>query len=365
MGASSDPLERNGDRAQALVDRLFQDAVGALELYTVYLGERLGLYRALADDGPSTSSELAERTGTAERYIREWLEHHAASGLLEVDDVKADPLARRYRLPEEHVAVLADPDDVRYEAYKGVDLVRAARPLPDLVEAFRTGDAPPPLPWEPEGRAEFNRAHYLSLLGKEWLPAIEEVDRRLRAEPPARVADVACGTGWSSIAMARAYPRIAVDGFDLDEDAIALARRHAEEAGLTDRVTFSVTDAADPGLSGAYDLVTIFEALHDMSRPVDALRAARAMLTEGGSVVIADELVGYEFTAPASDRERYEYAWSVVSCLPSAMGDPKTRATGAVMRPSTLRAYATEAGFGDMEVLPVAEAYFRFYRLLP
>jgi len=347
------------------MDRLFQDAVGALELYTIYLGERLGLYRALADDGPSTSADLAERTGTAERYIREWLEHHAASGLLEVDDAKADPLARRYRIPEEHVAVLADPNDVRYEAYKGVDMVRAARPMPDLVEAFRTGDAPPPLPWEPEGRAEFNRAHYLNLLGKEWLPAIEDVDRRLRAEPPARVADVACGTGWSSIAMARAYPRITVDGFDLDEDAIALARRHAEESGLTDRVTFSVTDAADPRVSGAYDLVTIFEALHDMSRPVDALRAARGMLAEEGSVVVADELVEDEFTAPASERERYEYGWSVVSCLPGAMGDPKTRATGAVMRPSTLRGYATEAGFRDMEVLPIAEAYFRFYRLLP
>jgi hypothetical protein len=200
----------------ALGERLFQDAVGALELYTVYLGERLGLYRALADDGPATSSELAERTGTAERYVREWLEHHAASGLLEVDDSKAEARARRYRLPPEHVPVLADPDDLNYQAYKGVEMVRAARPMPELVEAFRTGSAPPPQPWEPEGRAEFNRALFLNLLGKEWLPSIPDLDRRLRAEPPARVADVACGTGWSSIAMARAYPRIFVHGFDLE-----------------------------------------------------------------------------------------------------------------------------------------------------
>ena len=352
------------DRATALADRLFNDALGALELYTVYLGERLGLYRALAEGGLATSSELAERTGTTERYVREWLEHHASGGLLDVDDATREPMARRYTLPPEYVPVLADPDDVRYEAHKGVDIVRAARPLPKLVEAFRT-DAPPPLPWEPEGRAEFNRARFLNLLGKEWLPAITDVDARLRGEPPARVADVACGTGWSSIAMARAYPRIIVQGFDIDEDAIVAARRHAEDAGVDDRVTFSVSDASDLREAGRYDLVMIIEALHDMSRPVDALRAARQLLTEGGAVLVVDELVQDEFTAPASDRDRYEYGWSVVSCLPGAMGDPQTRATGAVMRSSTLRGYAMEAGFREVEVLAVETDYWRFYRLVP
>lgn len=363
---SSADQRRTDDRTKALLERLFQDSLGALELYTLYIGERLGLYRALAEDGPATSEELANRTGTAERYVREWLEHHAASGILEVDDAKGEPLVRRYRMPPEHAPVLVDPDDIRYEAYRGVDIVRAARPLPHLVEAFRTGDAPPPLPWEPEGRAEFNRALFLNLLGKEWLPTITEVDRRLRSEPPARVADVACGTGWSSIAMAQAYPAITVDGFDLDEDVIVVARQHAEEVGLVDRVSFSVTDAADPKVSGKYDVVTIFEALHDMSRPIEALRAARGMLFEGGSVVVADEVVEDEFVAPAPDRERYEYGWSMLSCLPGAMGDPQTAATGAVMRPSTLRRYASEAGFRAVDVLPVTErSYFRFYHLHP
>jgi 2-polyprenyl-3-methyl-5-hydroxy-6-metoxy-1,4-benzoquinol methylase len=353
------------DPAGALADRLLQDAIGALELYTVYLGERLGLYRALADGGAATSAELAARTGTAERYIREWLEHHASSGLLEVDDPAADPLARRYRLPPGHLPVLADPDDVRYQAHKGVDIVRAGRPLPALVEAFRTGDAPPPLPWEPEGKAEVNRALYVNLLGRRWLPAIPEVDRRLRGQPPARVADIACGTGWSSIAMALAYPGISVDGFDLDPDVIAAARRYAEEAGVADRVRFAVTDASDPAQRGRYDLVTIFEALHDMSHPVEALRVVRGMLAEGGTVVVADELVEDEFVAPAPARDRYAYGWSVVSCLPSAMGDPQTAATGAVLRPATLRRYANAAGFAAVEVLPIQTDYWRFYRLLP
>jgi 2-polyprenyl-3-methyl-5-hydroxy-6-metoxy-1,4-benzoquinol methylase len=297
--------------------------------------------------------------------VREWLEHQAASGLLAVDDPTADPLARRYRIPHEHVPVLADPDDVRYQAYRGVEMVRAGRPLPQLVEAFRTGGAPPPLPWEPEGRAEFNRALFVNLLGREWLPAIPEVDRRLRTEPPARVADVACGTGWSSIAMARAYPRITVDGLDLDPDVITAAAENAQEAGVADRVRFAVIDAADPGLPGRYDLVTIFEALHDMSRPVDALGAARTMLAEGGSVVVADEPVEDEFTAPAPEQDRYAYGWSVVSCLPSAMGDPETAATGAVMRPATLARYAEAAGFRHTEALPVQAEALRFYRLLP
>jgi ubiquinone/menaquinone biosynthesis C-methylase UbiE len=339
--------------------------VGALELFTVYLGERLGLYQALAQDGPATSSELAGRTGTAERYIREWLEHHAASGLLEVDDPAAGPLARRYRLPPAHVPVLADRDDVRYRAFSGVEVARAARWLPQLVEAFGTGGAPPALPWPPEGRADYNRAVFLNLLGTEWLPAIPEVHRRLRAEPPARVADLACGPGWSSLAIAQAYPLIRVDGFDLDPDVIAAARRNAEQAGVSGRVTFAVADASGPGMSGRFDLVTIFEGLHDMSRPADALRAARGMLGPSGSVVIADELVADEFTAPASDLERYHYGWSVVSCLPAAMGDPRTSATGAVLRPATLRRYAEEAGFRGVEVLPLEAHTWRFYRLTP
>jgi 2-polyprenyl-3-methyl-5-hydroxy-6-metoxy-1,4-benzoquinol methylase len=365
MTSDGSPAGNSGpaDPAAALADRLFHDMIGALELFTVYLGERLGLYRALAAQGPATSAELAGRTGTAERYVREWLEHHAAGGLLEVDDPAAGPLDRSYQLLPAHAPVLADPDDVRYQAFNGVEIARAARSLPDLVEAFRSGTAPPPLPWAPEGRAEPNRAAFLNLLGTRWLPAITDVHQRLRREPPARVADLACGAGWSSIAIARAYPLVTVDGFDLDADVIAAARRYAEQAGVADRVTFAVTDASGPGIAGPYDLVTIFEGLHDMSRPVDALRAARGMLSPSGSVLIADELVAEEFTAPGSDLERYLYGWSVVSCLPGAMGDPGTAATGTVMRPATLASYASEAGFRGVEILPLETPTWRFYRL--
>src|SRR5829696_1171958 len=169
------------DRSRALAHRLFESELRTLELYTIYLGERLGLYRALLEGGPAKSAELAERTGTNERYIREWLEHHAASGLLAVDDPRVEPLERRYSLPAEHVPVFADPDDIRYAGYRSIDMVRHGRSLTALVEAFQTGDAPPPLTWEPEGRAEFNRALFLNLMGRDWLPAIPDLHRRLSA----------------------------------------------------------------------------------------------------------------------------------------------------------------------------------------
>ena len=348
-----------------LAQRLWQSELAALDLYAVYLGERLRLYEDLAERGPATSTELAERTGTSERYVREWLEQQAVTGFLRVEDASAPTQARRYLIPEDHIPVLVDRDSLSFAAHKAIDVVRGSRRLPDLVEAFRTGGGIPPLPWEPEGRAEFNRARFVNLLAKVWLPSISEVDERLRGDPPARVADIACGTGWSSIAMATAYAKITVDGFDLDEAAIERAKENAKESGVADRVTFRAADAAEPGFSGRYDLATIFEALHDMSRPVEALRAARSLLDDGGSVLVADELVGEEFAVPAGDRERDAYGWSVVSCLPDAMGDPETAATGAVMRPATLRTYASEAGFSRAEVLPIETEFWRFYRLVP
>src|SRR4029453_3037879 len=161
------------DRTDELHERLFGNALGALELYTIYLGERLGLYRSLAESGAATSSQLAARTGTTERYVREWLEHHAASGLLVVDDPGAEPLARRYWLPPEHIPVLAKPDDVRSEAYTGPATLGGGC-VCSRGGAFGVWNAPAPPTWEPEGRADSNRARFINLLGTGWLPAIAD-----------------------------------------------------------------------------------------------------------------------------------------------------------------------------------------------
>lgn len=327
------------------------------------MGARLGLYRALVEAGPATAGELAGRTGTDERYAREWLEQQAVAGIVHVDDVEADPGARRYHLPPPHADVLTDEDSIHHYGWIGIEMVRSVRSLPDLVEAFKTGGAPPQVPSE-GGEGEFNRAIFVNHLS-DWLAQIPSVHDRLRADPPARVGDFACGTGWASISVARAYPSVVVDGFDLDEDRIRQATAHASEAGVDDRVRFHVRDIAASGLAGRYDVVLVMEALHDLARPVDALRGIHGVLAEGGSVIVGDERVQEDFIAPGDELERYVYGWSLVSCLPGAMGDPQSAQTGAAIRPATVRRYALEAGFREVEILPIEFELLRFYRLVP
>jgi 2-polyprenyl-3-methyl-5-hydroxy-6-metoxy-1,4-benzoquinol methylase len=208
-----------------------------------------------------------------------------------------------------------------------------------------------------------NRPHYMQFMGTEWLPKIPDVHGRLMADPPARVADIGCGAGWSSIAIAKAYPKVRVDGFDLDETAIEMARRHASENGVADRVQFHVQDAADAALSGRYDLVTAFECVHDLGRPVEALKTMRRLVADGGAVIVMDERVGESFAAPADELERFFYAASVLLCLHNGLADGPA-GTGTVMRPATLSRYAREAGFRDVEVLPIEHDFWRFYRLV-
>ena len=215
-----------------------------------------------------------------------------------------------------------------------------------------------------EGQADTNRTQFINFLGTEWLPAVPTVHVRLQSDPPARVADIACGTGWSSIALAHAYPKIQVDGFDSDSASIELATANVEREGLGDRVRFRAKDASGE-LDGSYDLVTVFEAIHDMSRPVEALATIRQLLAPGGAAIVADERTGEQFCAPGDDTERLFYAWSVFFCLPTGREDQPSAATGTVMRADKLLEYATSAGYSDVEVLPIENDFWRFYRLLP
>jgi SAM-dependent methyltransferase len=214
-----------------------------------------------------------------------------------------------------------------------------------------------------EGQAEINRPPFLESLPNEWIPAMPDIDQRLRGEPPARVADIGCGAAWSCIGIARAYPNVRVEGFDSDPASVELGQANVREAGVADRVNVSARDASDAELSGQYDLVAVFEAVHDMADPVGALRTMRRLMAPGGAALVVDERVAEEFTAPGDDIERLMYGWSFLHCLPAGMAEQPSAATGAVMRPSTLRSYALEAGFRDVEVLPVEHLFFRLYRL--
>lgn len=352
--------------ADALVARLFEASLGALDVMSVYVGDRLGLYKALHDGGMATSSELASRSGIDERYAREWLEQQAATGILEVDDIDAAAGDRRFSLPEAFAEPLLNKDSAWSIAPLGRSIVACAKVMPQLLEAYRTGGGVEWATYGPdmiEAQGDFNRPWLINSFGTEMLPAIPTIHDRLLADPPAQVADVACGVGWAAISMARAYPKVRVDGFDLDESSIELAQQNAREAGVSDRVTFHVRDVA-VAEAAHYDVAVIIEAVHDMTQPVSVLSSVRRMLRPGGVALIADEKTADTFTAPADELERMYYGFSIFTCLPAAMTERPTAATGAVMRASTMHRLGSEAGFQVVERLDEPQLdLLRFYRL--
>ena len=290
------------------------------------------------------------------------------AGIIEVTFAQAEAMTRRYRLPPGHADVLLARDSLNYLSPLARMTVGGAQPMPALLEAFYTGGGVPYADYGPdirEGQADLARTMYLNLLTTAWLPAIPDAHARLQSDPPARVADIACGYGWSSIAIAQAYPKVHIDGFDSDETSITVASTSAVEAGLADRVTFTVRDATDPRLAGAYDLVTVFNAIHDMARPVEALRVIRALVARCGTVIAMEPRAPETFTAPGNPFDQMRYLGSIMFCLPTGMAEQPSVGTGQTMRPATLRRYAMEASFREVEILPIEHPLMRFYRLIP
>jgi 2-polyprenyl-3-methyl-5-hydroxy-6-metoxy-1,4-benzoquinol methylase len=360
-------------RLDPLPDRLLAALLGSYEVAAVALGDRLGWYRCLATAGPATAAELAQRTSADARYAREWLEHQAVSGYLTVDDPSADPEARRYTLPEEHRPVLADELDPAYLTPLATQTAAFVRSVPALAEVYRGRRT---LSWADMGedvraaQAAANRPLFLGPMVQEFLPAVPGVDAALTAG--GRVADIGCGYGWSLIGMASRWPTARVDGFDVDQPSVEWARRQAVDAGVAERVTVRTDDVrtllddedGECRLTGAYDLVTAFECVHDLPDPVSVLAAMRRMVRTGGTVLVMDEAVDEEFTAPGSDVDRLMYGYSLLCCLPDGRSHEPSTGTGTVMRPAVLRSYAQAAGFSDAEVLPLDGGFFRFYRLV-
>lgn len=350
---------------EELADRLFSSMVGAFDLFTIYLGDRLGYYASLAAE-PATSAQLAERTGTAERYAREWLEQQAVTGILAVDEPDRPAQERTYSLPEQYREMFLNPDSPMAVTPIAQIFVGAVKPLASVLEAFRTGGGVPYEAYGPDlahGQASFNRPMFVNQLAQEYLPAMPDIHARLLAEEPARVADIGMGFGWSSIALAKGYPNIRVDGFDLDELSVRMAQANAEAEGVRDRVKFHVRNAGDSDLAGKYDFALAIECIHDMSDPVSTLQAMRRLVGPGGTVLVVDERAEEAFTPIGSDTERVLYGFSILHCLPVGMADQPSTETGAVMRPATFREYAAQAGFASVDILSVSNESFHFYRL--
>lgn len=350
--------------AAALFQRLFQASLACAELMTSYLGLRLGLYDALATAGPATPEQLADRAGIAARYAREWLEQQAAAGIVEVADPTSAPDARLYRLPAGHAEALTRSDSpLSIAPLALLPIGGIAHILPRLLEVFRTGEGIDYQEYGPQlrgGQAGLNQPVFLHALPGWIRTSLPVLHRRLHARG-GRVADVGCGAGWSSIALAREYPQVRVDGFDLDPGAVADARANATAAGVADRVDIQLRNAADPALSGSYDLVCIFDSLHDMPRPVEVLRSCRRLRADGGSVLLLEPKAAHAYLAPADEVERFLYAVSVLHCLPVGMSQQPSVSTGTLLRPETLRGYARAAGFADVEILPVQHRFHRLY----
>jgi 2-polyprenyl-3-methyl-5-hydroxy-6-metoxy-1,4-benzoquinol methylase len=357
MTATSSTIE-----TPSVDDRLFQGAIGALELFGVYLGDRLGLYDVLRDGAPMTAPDLAARAGIDARYAREWLEQQAVAGVLAVDRDATDPDERAFRLPAQNVGAVAEPTAADHVAPLARAVVGVANVINEVVEAYRSGGGVPYARYGADfrdGQGAINRPAFTTALVDEWLPAAEGVVTQLRAG--GRLADLGCGQGWSSIAVAAAFPEAEVWGIDADVASIEDARRHATGQGT--EVRFEAADAAAIVSHGPFDAVLLLETLHDLSRPVDVLRAAKDALGPDGCVIVADEAVAPSFTAPGDDLERMMYGWSITHCLPAVRAEQPSAAIGTVIREDTVRTLASEAGFASCEVLPVDGGFFRIYRL--
>ncbi len=322
-----------------LMGRAVADIGAAMSAPLVLVGERLGLYRGLAAGGPQTSSELAARTGTTERYVREWLRSQAAGGY-----VTYDAATDRYALTEEQALALADESSPAYLPGAFAIAAAAAAARPRIEDAFRTGRG---LGWHEhdpllfEGTEKFFRPGYVANLVGSWIPALDGVEDRLRRG--ARVADVGCGHGASTLIMARAFPRSTFVGFDYHSASIQAARRRAAEAGLRN-VTFEVARAQDfPGTD--WDLVAFFDCLHDMGDPTSAAAHVRKALTADGTWMLVEPQAGDRVEQNLNPVGRVYYSASTMICVPASLSQEVGAALGAQAGESRLRDVITLAGF--------------------
>lgn len=344
-----------------LEDRLISSAVATLEIFSIHLGRRLGLYAALAD-APRTPSQLAESAGIHPRYAREWLEQQAVAGFLTVDDASAPADRRVFRLDEGAAAIFIGEEDPSHVSPLADILAGIGQTLDRVATAYQTGGGVAFSDYGPhmmQGQGAINRPVFTHELVPAWIGAVDGLTERLQSG--GRIADLGCGIGWASIAMALQLPAATVIGWDNDPASIDTARQNA--AGAEAAVRFELANAAAMARESPFDLVTILEALHDMANPAEVLRAAAAVLAEDGVVLVADEKVADEFTAPGDELERMMYGWSVSHCLPAAMAEQPSAAIGTVIRAPIVHELARAAGFGSAETLDVDAGFFQLHLL--
>jgi SAM-dependent methyltransferase len=339
MTTTDQPTEIDMDKLMGFVFRAVDEVGATLNTALVVMGDRLGLYRALAGAGPLTPAELAQRTGTAERYVREWLNAQAAGAYVDYD-----PDSGRYTLPAEYAIALTDESSPAYLPGFFQTAFGSVLDSPRITEAAKTSKG---VGWHEhnqdvfDGVERFFRAGYNAHLVAEWLPALDTVVGKL--ERGATVADVGCGHGASTILMAQAFPASTFVGSDYHEGSITTARQRAAEAGVSDRVRFEVAPASSYSGTG-YDLVTMFDCLHDMGDPVGAARHVRQSLAADGTWMIVEPIAGDRVEDNINPVGRAYYGFSTLLCTPASLSQEVGLALGAQAGEARIRDVVTQAG---------------------
>ena len=347
-------------KAQAFMGRLLGDLSGAMTCWMCLLGDRLGLFRALATRGPSTSAELATSAALDERYTREWLAALAAAGYLGYE-----PDAQRYSLPPEHAAALAWDGTPMFIGGAYQQLAGLAEALEAIVRAFRTGGGVPESAYGQdlrEGMDRISASWFDHLLVQQWIASLPHLQAQLVRG--AQVGDIGCGGGRALINLARAFPQSRFVGFDTSAPAVARATDNARAAGVDDRVSFEQRDAVE-GLPYRFDVVTLFDVLHDVRRPDHLLALVRAALLPGGSVLIGESRCAEAVEANVGPVSSILYATSVLYCLPTALANGAAGLGTLGMPESRLRRLCEAAGFVTCKRLPVEHPFMALYQVTP
>lgn len=329
----------NEEKLHAFIGQILQDLGGANSAPLVQLGEKLGIYQALSNDGASTAKQLAKSTGLAERYLREWLAAQAASNY-----ISYDPSSQKFSMSPEQTFVLANKDSPVYLAPAFTAAIVVAQNEAKVAEAFKSGEG---VSWDNQTSclscavAEFFRPGYQNNLIQAWLPTLDGVVEKLEAG--ATVADIGCGHGITTTLMAQSYPNSQFVGYDFHAHSIEQARQHAADHGVTN-VTFEVCLAKE--VPGEYDLITIFDCLHDMGDPAGAMQHVRSILKPDGSCMIVEPMAGDSLEDNLNPVGRLYYSASTMICVPTSLAQEVGRALGAQAGEKRLKqVIVDEAGF--------------------
>lgn len=328
-------------KLNAFMEKAVSDMGAAMHATLVLIGDKLGLYRAMAGAGPMTPAEVAKQTNTDERYVREWLNANAASGY-----VTYDAVSRRYELPPEQALALTVEDSPAYLPGAFQIISACFKDEPKITQAFRTGDG---VGWHEHdanlffGTERFFRPNYASNLIHSWIPALEGIEAKLRAG--ATVADVGCGHGASTILMAKAFPKSRFFGFDYHSGSIEYARHIAGREGLLDQITFEVASSKSYPANGGFDLVAFFDCLHDMGDPVGASRHVLSTLKPGGTWMIVEPFANDHPEQNHNPVGRIFYSASTMICTPASRAQEVGLALGAQAGEPRIREVVMAGGF--------------------